>query len=144
MAMVYSKQMLPLLAAFTLLLVFPSSSSTTITTAISKDEVKCDTCTPVVLPPPPPAPVVIPCPPPPAPPSPPPPSPPLPPPACPTCCTTCQTPSTSEPTNQQPGVIGGAVYPPPYYHWAGSSKHSELKPFVSIVFISLSATFSFF
>ncbi|KAK8654364.1 hypothetical protein V6N13_128333 [Hibiscus sabdariffa] len=134
MPMVYPMQMLPLLAAFSLLL---AATATTITRT-PKDEIQYDTCTPVVLPPPPPSPIVVECPPPPAPPSPPPPSPP----ACPTCCTTCQIPSTSGLT--PPGVIGGAVYPPPPYHWAGSSKQSELELVVSFVFLLLPATFSFF
>ncbi|OMO63925.1 hypothetical protein CCACVL1_22174 [Corchorus capsularis] len=93
MATIHPIQML--LVGFTLLLAFPLATSTT----TSKEEIKCDECTPVLYPSPPPPvypspppPVVIECPPPPVPPSPPPPPKPItPPPACPNCppCPSC-------------------------------------------------------
>ncbi|XWS46590.1 hypothetical protein CRYUN_Cryun14cG0081400 [Craigia yunnanensis] len=185
MAMVSPMQML--LAGFTLLLAFPFATSNTIATT-SKEEIKCDTCTPVNYSSPPP-PLAVDCPPPPSPPSPPPPSPPPPqsqsppPPACPGCpppcstcqppcslcppppCNACQIPNTPVPgpprptPRDQPGVMGGAVYSPPnevvpYFPYsfqnpppsesAASSTHLELKLVVSIIFLLLSATFSFF
>ncbi|MBA0620811.1 hypothetical protein Godav_006485 [Gossypium davidsonii] len=169
MASIYPMQLLLVIAGFILRLAFPLAASPTITTTSSQGEIKCDTCTPVVLPPPPPSPpVVIECPPPPAPPSYPPPLPPASPmcPACPPCslcpppcpgcppppCNVCQVPSTSGPP--PPQFVGGGVYsppngavpyfPPPPYHWAGCSRHLELKLFVPIVLLLLSATFSFF
>ncbi|XWS76617.1 hypothetical protein CRYUN_Cryun01aG0192200 [Craigia yunnanensis] len=180
MGMIYPMQML--LAGFTLLLAFPLATSNTITTT-SKEEIKCDSCTPDVTYPSPPPPVVE-CPPPPSPPFPPPPSPPPPTPPCPSCnppcngcpppctlcppppCNACQIPNTpvpgppgSEPRDQQPRVMGGAVYSPPnemvpYFPYsfqnpppsksAASSTHLELKLVVSIIFLLLSTTFSFF
>ncbi|EOX95200.1 hypothetical protein QQP08_001825 [Theobroma cacao] len=164
MAMVYPMQML--LAGFTLLLAFPFATSTTVTTT-SKEEIKCNLCTPEVPRPPPPR---IECPPPPVPLSPPPPSPPPPslpppPPACPTCpppcsgcppppCNACQIPQGPPPPQprDQPGVMGGAVYSPtneavPYFPYgfqnpplsqsAASSNRLKLKLVASIIFLLL-------
>ncbi|XVF72697.1 hypothetical protein PTKIN_Ptkin12aG0141000 [Pterospermum kingtungense] len=179
MGMIYPMQML--VAALSLLLAFPLATSSTITKTTSKEEIKCDACTPDITYPSPPPPVVE-CPPPPAPPSPPPPSPPPPRPTCPTCpppcfgcstpcnpcpsvcpgcpppsCNACQIPNTPAPGPPQPGVIGGAVYSPPNeavpyfpysppsnYKSVATSAHLDLKFVVSIIFLLLSATFSFF
>ncbi|TYH96011.1 hypothetical protein ES332_A12G148500v1 [Gossypium tomentosum] len=79
MASIYPMQLLLVIAGFILRLAIPLAASSSITTTSSQGEIKCDTCTPVVLPPPPPSPPkVIECPPPPAPPSYPPPLPPAP------------------------------------------------------------------
>ncbi|XVF32847.1 hypothetical protein REPUB_Repub17cG0117800 [Reevesia pubescens] len=79
------------------------------------------------------------------------PCPPAPPP-----CSACQIPNTTapprpEPRDQQPGMMAGAVYSPPNevvpyfpYDSAASSTHLELKLVFSIIFLSLSVTFSFF
>ncbi|XP_022760019.1 leucine-rich repeat extensin-like protein 3 [Durio zibethinus] len=154
MAMVYPIQML--LVGFSLLLAFPLAASTTMKTT-SKEEIKCDSCMPVIYPSPPP-PVVIECPPPPSPPSLPPPSPSPPPPCrgcpppcsgwcpppCPACppppCNACQIPNTPVPPGpprpppmEQPGVMGGAVYSPPnevvpYFPYSYQNPPSQSAP----------------
>ncbi|XVE73384.1 hypothetical protein DITRI_Ditri11bG0113700 [Diplodiscus trichospermus] len=165
MGIIYLMQMLTV--GFILLLAIPLVTSRTITT--SKDEITCEDCTPIPYASPPPP--VIECPPPPSPRSPPPPSPPPPrpsppPPACPTCppqpCNICEIPNTPvplppRPDGQQPGVIGGDVYPPPngvvpYFPYgpphsevsAACSTQLGLKLVVSIFFLLLSAHFQLF
>ncbi|KAH1081221.1 hypothetical protein J1N35_020982 [Gossypium stocksii] len=150
MAMFYRMQML--LPAYALLLISFTLASSTITSS-SKEEIKCDTCTPVSSPPPPP-PVVTECPPPPSPPSPPPPSPPpppnpsSPPPACPSCaspCSSCRPPPCpgcpSPPKQVVPYFIYSYKNPPPSES-AATNAHSLLVSATLVIFWGTLSLFS--